>query len=674
MKPANAWLCSVLTPTTKAHSKAGHGVLLLVLALLALSLAACTAPRKVSIREQGKELGRADPGYLYWLERQSMLGAASAIIRDVSATPLLWRFPMGQSRPEMLIRGSAVWLQLSPQTFVTSAGQPLLRELGQPATLNMWKAMGLGGVMVEHALESGRAWFPDRAASILDDDATSLNFAADVGTDADWAALMNLYLNNGLQLGLDLPGLATGGGPDFTLATSAVRDWPGAYLMLEIPRSRWSMLPDVPSGAQGMALAQETVSALAAETLLPFPLERDTQHLAAAPSWAATGEVRGHDGNLRRWVYRFDETPARPVLLWDDPSGAARRLLAAAVIQQTGLRRTPLIRLHTSAGQGLRLAETSSGASRQQSADDSPLTVLARDVRRYGGWSLADEPLPLTALEKGPDFLLDTVTWPALEWGVLKGDARPLGLALEASIRQKVDQRRLWRPLSQTRPADLRPFGGTVIRTSLPALAASRLGKSSSSPGNDGSQVQALHVLALRIRGSLPGLLVLSGADIMGMPEAAEKLTAWGWGAGSSSARGVARGAALYPAPLLQTTQAGSFVQEVRQMADLRAAYRLAEGEVRQLLPTGNPAVLAWIATVPGHAQTSASTTGLLLTVANFSDTVQQLSLTLPGDAHGDGKELSATSSAPPQREGRLFRLELAPFACRLVLFSTSAH
>ena len=647
--------------------------LLPALLCMLLVISGCSASRQTARTDT--VLGRADPGHVYWLERQSMLGAAPALLREVSATSRLWRFPAAPSRPEALLAGSGLWLTVSPQTFMTSSGQPLLRELATPSSLALWRALGLGGLFVEYGLESGRAWFPRRSATTADDDATSLQLAQDVGSDADWTVLMTRGLEHGVQLGSDLPGLATGYGPDFILAASGLRDWPGAYLMLEVPHAFWGLLPVTPSGGPGVALPEASVTRLVAEGVLPTSLAHEQ-------AWAATDEVRGHDGGLRRWVYVFHGEPHRPVLYADDPSGAARRLLSAAIIQETGLRRTPLVRLHAKAANVFPASEEA----------DSPaiLRDLAREIRRYGGWSLSTEPWPATRANQtdGPDFVFDTVTWPALEWAVLRGDVRPLGAALDAGLR--VDQRRLWRPLSVEKTLDLTPFGGPRVRSTLPGLAALRFGLTDpADPAGALSpemlrRVLDLHVLALRVRASLPGLFALAGADLTGLidvtapestarQEAAWLFSAWSLGGeahGSASQRGVARGRTLYPSPLAQMTQGTSFVNAVRQMSELRTTYRLAEGVLRERLATGHPGLLAWLTTLPDSAAASPSG-GLLLTVANFSDTVQTATLTLP--QKGQGRDLLDPASPPLTPDTRVLALEIPPFGCRLVLFPVSA-
>lgn len=69
----------------------------LSLVLLSLSLAGCAgqAPRKDQPVLSGGSgtLGRADPGFLQWLERQSLLGAAPEAAVVVSGSEIGWRAP-----------------------------------------------------------------------------------------------------------------------------------------------------------------------------------------------------------------------------------------------------------------------------------------------------------------------------------------------------------------------------------------------------------------------------------------------------------------------------------------------------------------------------------------------------------------------------------------------------
>lgn len=162
------------------------------------------------------------------------------------------------------------------------------------------------------------------------DDTVALRFAEQVGNDEAYHALAARAGQYGIQLGGDLLPAAPGQGPDFFLATQAVRDYPGAWMMSEVPRELWPELPlsatsaAVPPRAHpgnqysplsGTRLTNQALALCIERGLLPASLARE--RLAAmwnnpelAPGgWAITDEVIGADGTLRRWLYRYDSDP-----------------------------------------------------------------------------------------------------------------------------------------------------------------------------------------------------------------------------------------------------------------------------------------------------------------------------------------------------------------------------
>ena len=141
------------------------------------------------------------------------------------------------------------------------------------------------------------------------------------------------------------------------------------------------------------------------------------------------------------------------MLNWDDPSGAARRVLAAGIIRQVGL-------LSSAPGgperggrhRGQDPAPTDASGRLTGGSPEpalSALRALAREVRRYGSWSLLRDRLPARLLPvvqaAGVDFAADTVLSPALEYALISGNAAPLETAIDASLAAGVDHARLWR-------------------------------------------------------------------------------------------------------------------------------------------------------------------------------------------------------------------------------------
>ena len=112
--------------------------------------------------------------------------------------------------------------------------------------------------------------------------------------------------------------------------------------MMSVPQKDWDILPATASEWDCLPLRQTAVAELRKRGVVPDLLRRDTLDWATPGGWAVTGEVRGADGQVRRWVYRYSGNALRPVLLWQDPSGQARRVFSAAVIQHTGLQQQTL--------------------------------------------------------------------------------------------------------------------------------------------------------------------------------------------------------------------------------------------------------------------------------------------------------------------------------------------
>ena len=88
--------------------------------LICCLTAACTPPKRAAhptgvpsaAAAAGNGLPRADPGYLQWLERQSMLGAAPELTAQVSGTERIWRNSSTARRLPVLLPSSP-WLALS---------------------------------------------------------------------------------------------------------------------------------------------------------------------------------------------------------------------------------------------------------------------------------------------------------------------------------------------------------------------------------------------------------------------------------------------------------------------------------------------------------------------------------------------------------------------------------
>ena len=60
---------------------------------------------------------RADPGYIQWLERQSMLGNADDLAAEVSGSERLWGNSGSNDRLPLLLDAAPCWLEVNPHTL-----------------------------------------------------------------------------------------------------------------------------------------------------------------------------------------------------------------------------------------------------------------------------------------------------------------------------------------------------------------------------------------------------------------------------------------------------------------------------------------------------------------------------------------------------------------------------
>lgn len=226
----------------RSKSRRGKTRLTILIFVCLLCLLAACVPAS---RKPAGPLPRANPGYVQWLERQSMLAAVPEYTRVVSGTELLWRAPVTDDfneRITTLLEAADTWLFVQPQLLLTESQRPTLVELGNPAHMRLLKTLGFGGVYMLPAMESANLW-NGQNLSTTGEDASSLTFAAHVGTDNHYSELARTAAREHMQWGSGLVPAAVGMGPDFFLGARHVRDYPGSMMMVDIPKEFWSLLP-----------------------------------------------------------------------------------------------------------------------------------------------------------------------------------------------------------------------------------------------------------------------------------------------------------------------------------------------------------------------------------------------------------------------------------------------
>lgn len=676
----------------------GAVVLLLPLLMAALLLAACTAARSrsgdtLAVRQETR-LPRADPGYVQWLERQSMLGAAPLLAGQVSGTERIWSNSAQSKNRSLLLTAAPNWLEIDPYT-VGAAGSILAGLGGSLPTL--LRDLGIGGLYVSPTGERGDIWQEVPRVGTADN-VTALHFDKAVGSDEDLARLQERLEAAHIQLGGDLPPAATGLGPDFILQARHAPRFDGLYAMISVPRDLWDKLPTVPGEWDCLALRPEAVDALRARGLLPSTLLRQQLDWAEPGGWAATGEVLGTDGQTRRWVYRFADDPQRPVLLWQDPSGQARRIFSAAIIRHTGLQGQALAGLRLEALLGLDVPPPANESGTASLSDRltpgyGALAAASREVHRYGGWAVQADALPSSllapVLHMGVDFSRDSLTAPAAEYALLSGDAAPLARLLRQARENGLDQSRLARGLHGWQGVDWRllrdlPDGEKLVReaqrlsgldgenlrlwTTPTSLAARALGLDEAAalrPENTERLRQAALAL-LACRAGLPGPLFLSLQELTGAMDVPRNVSR-----DILPSRGMvplpdasARGSAVAPAPLAfgplreQLAVQDSFLLLTARLLLARQAAGLARGKLVSVQQANG--CLALCSALPEG--------GYWLTVINFSTREREFSVQLPA-----GGDLLDIFSGQNLAADRRLSLHLAAHQSRHLVMDTHA-
>ena len=693
---------------------------------LACCLAACTSQKHAARPASGATaaqaasngLPRADPGYLQWLERQSMLGAAPELTAQVSGTERIWRNSSTARRMPVLLGAAPNWFALNP--YAVSTGRPVFRALAGGAGAGFPDALpqaGLNGLFVSPTGERGDIWNKHNQPSPGGENVASLRFDQALGSDADFEKLAQRLEPLQIQLGGELPPAATGLGPDFILQARRAARFDGIYAMIAVPRKDWDLLPRLPDEWECLPMRPEAVAQLARRGLLPDALVRDSLPWATPGGWAATGEVRGADGQIRRWVYRYSGDALRPVLLWQDPSGQARRIFSAAIIRHTGLQQQTLTGLRLEALMGLDVpagaAEDAAAAQAARFARLTPgldaLDEAAREVHRYGGWAMQDDVLPpsLTpvVLAGAVDFSRDSITPAAAAYALLSGDAAPLAALLRASQASGVDQSRLARGLHDWRAVDWRPLldlpqGRELIRkaqrlagappeamrlwTTPASLAARALGlkpaEASASAADGNGKNAALREACLLLLGwrvGLPGLSFVSPQDLSGaldLPRSTADLPAslgltplWGDNPGNVGQSGTPAAPSAFGALEQQWADRQSFLHSMARLLRARRDAGLAEGKLLAVF-SGPPGCVAVLSALPSG--------GCWLLAANFSAEKRIFPLTLPSGIAaraardiGGGQDLSSALT----RNGHGLELELDGRHSRHVLLDGPA-
>ena len=691
----------------------------LILALLAACSGRPTKYEPKMTEPEASEhipMPRADPAYVQYLERQSMLAKSAEMAKVVSGSELAWRPSASSGSPEALLDFADAWIQFHPLTMLSTSRSSAFNQLAGASTWPILRELGVKGIYVAPAQGGGAQWAKERLSVDTGDDVVQYEFSRPAGDDGQYRRLMSSVIDNTGLLGSDLVPAATGLGPDFFLAARNVREYPGIYCMVEIPESLWSHLPDVTEEWSGAALGQSQVAALNAQGLLPKAMRDEVSPMARMGGWAATGAIRGVDGNRYRWVYRYYHSPDYAVLNWEDPSQAAHRILSASAVRQVGMQGQALVGLRFEAFQGLEAAPE--GGARNLFSVEPARTAsvaMSREIRRYGGWSWArDDDLSLNNvrdyLSSGVDFIFDSVFSPAAEHALLTGDASLARFMADEALRLNIDMRRLVHTTPAQdginyslphlaflaagaggeRAASFRgavqgamrsrasrmnpvPVQDNYLYTTAAGLAALALGVPNPGPAH-AADIEKGHSLLIFFKAMQPGLMMLAGQDLSGVlpldaagmaagsVKGVPGLSRGSYGLTSASntlvvtTQGMPRAPQAYIPPDAQVHQRDSFLHRTGAFMKQRAALSVSRGSLAARPNTKGEGSIALLTRLPGSG-------GWLLTVCNFSRSAVSESFSLPDVPGSAFSKVSAVRTGGRySRNGRSISVSLGPW------------
>jgi len=424
----------------KAHR--GHNTLTALLGLALVLLVADRAARA----QPGPAKAEEGTAYLRWLEERSMLSQARKAALEVSGQGVQWRHPFGRPQPHAAVKNASVWLLDYPGSVIPRPGQSVLATWGDP---RLWDALRDVGIDLLHTGPLNRAGGIEgmQYTPTLDGwfDRIGLELDPALGTEQEYARLVAAAAARGCTIAGDLVPLHTGLGPDFHLALRGYKDYPGMYTMVEIPRADWGLLPEVRGPWQVAHVPKPAAQKLARKGYIPGLINSNDAAAAARSwsGWSASGEVRGADGKVRRWVYLHYFKQAQPTLNWLDPSFAAQRAVAGDAVTTILQRRTRVVRLDAVPFLGI---EPKPGTT-ETLHFKHPLSVAATNyltffIRKLGGWSFQELNIPLVELKEflrdGPDLSYDFFTRAQCLHALLTGDASALRLSFRWLLEAKI--------------------------------------------------------------------------------------------------------------------------------------------------------------------------------------------------------------------------------------------
>jgi len=629
-----------------------------------------------------------DIDYIKWLESRSMLFQAEQLARKYQVSGELWRYPYALPQPRRAAACASVWFTAYPAATITKNGESVIRTLGDE---ELWKTFQQIGIKAVHTGPMkraggirGREYTPTIDGNF---DRIAMEIDPAFGSDSEYIGMSKTAASHGaVIIGDIIPG-HTGKGADFRLAEGNYKDYPGIYHMVPIDQKDWSLLPPVPAGKDSVNLKEETVKALKEKGYIVGLLTRTIFYEPGIKDtdWTATDAVKGVDGVPRRWVYLHYFKEGQPTLNWLAPNFSAERLVIGDMLNSMTVLGEKMLRLDANGFLGIEVGKKDGKAW----SEGHPLSVTSNELismmtRKLGGFTFQELNLTLEDIKAmsgtGADLSYDFITRPAYHDALVTGDTSflrlmfglmrkyqidPAGLihALQnhdeltlelvhfwtghandqfsfrgkqvkgSELRDDIRREMLEVLLAPKAPYNLKASNGVSCTTASLCAAALGIKDIKSLTAEEKDRIKKLHLLLVMYNAFQPGVLALSGWDLVGaltLPgDSVKELLADGdtrWiNRGAYDLMGVNKGAAKSPTGLPraeslygtlpeQLKDPDSFASALKSFLKAREQCRIAEAELLPLPDVKNKSLLVMVSRLPDRK-------GFAVTALNFGKT-----------------------------------------------------
>ncbi len=590
--------------------------------LFCLILCACKTTRTT---QTISDLPRADSRYIGWLEKESIFNASPEKIKIVSGTQFAWNFSSSKHDKHNILAVTPLWLQINPFNLKHKDQTPLKIINNNSALLKKAQIFGL------YLYPNKNAGFENLYSIENTNEAeqhspVSLSISNDIGTEKA----------NAIQPAGNILPFSLGVGSDFLLALHNVREYAGLFMMLEIPKELWSVLPAQTdeNSFSPSALTKEQFQRLKEIGLIPNHFHRDFFDGFPKSGFAASNEILGYDGVTRRWLYRYVNSPYTPVLNVYDPSFQTQRMLQASIIQEIGILKQGLVSVSVQDIWGQESIENS--AARQNSSPLknhhpalSTLETINRAVHGYGAWTFCRDNFPpdhMKLLQNAQtDFVADTLLMPALEQALSQEKNTPLLQAFQVLQEQKIDEQSLWH--GTQRCFSFSPYAYPALtqfilkKANITGQECSVLKKMRKSPllrennlklNEKLLHAQKMQTLFLGFQSLLPGLNIIHAEDLTGTVNSQEKHSPFN--------RDLQQNILLFGTLAEQISHGESPLHQLRSIWKIRQEKQLHSAKLYSIAPTQNPKTFAFISETPRKQK--------MLLAINLSASAQPIKIT----------------------------------------------